>query len=182
MLRCIVADESLVLNRTEDSPRSRKPYEALQSTQKWKRRKEAREAVDEVLDRIGCPLEAIHSPPRPSPADLIHLSTAVREQIRSVPTLRIPSEQTMIKCKRRLAMTHATATGTFAGGAYITDPLAYVSVLCAQSPMIAVGGDAGGGRCVLGVTYSPAGKPLLHYWCMREETAGWSCRIVVLKV
>jgi hypothetical protein len=36
----------------------------------------------------------------------------------------------------------------------MTDPLAYVSVLCAQSPFIAVGGDAGGGRCVLGVTYS----------------------------
>ena len=29
-----------------------------------------------------------------------------------------------------------------------------MSVLCAQSSFIAVGGDAGGGRCVLGVTYS----------------------------
>jgi hypothetical protein len=31
-----------------------------------------------------------------------------------------------------------------------------VSVLCAQSPFIAVGGDAGGGHCVLGITYSVA--------------------------
>jgi hypothetical protein len=54
----------------------------------------------------------------------------------------------------QLATTHATETGTFAGGAYITDPLRFVSVLCAQSPFISVGGDAGGGRCVIGVTYS----------------------------
>jgi hypothetical protein len=60
----------------------------------------------------------------------------------------------MIACKKLLADTHATETGTFAGGAYITDPLRFVSVLCAQSVFIAVGGDAGGGRCVLGITYS----------------------------
>src|ERR1700722_3639023 len=56
--------------------------------------------------------------------------------------------------KQLLATSHATETGTFAGGAYLTDPLRFVSVLCAQSSFIAVGGDAGGGRCVLGVTYS----------------------------
>jgi hypothetical protein len=70
----------------------------------------------------------------------------------------------MIQCKQQLASSHATETGTFAGGAYLTDPLAYVSVLCAQSPFIAVGGDAGGGRCVLGVTYSAAGKQ--HFACL----------------
>ena len=60
----------------------------------------------------------------------------------------------MIQCKKQLATTHATETGTFAGGAFITDPVRFVSVLCAQSSFLAVGGDAGGGRCVLGVTYS----------------------------
>jgi hypothetical protein len=60
----------------------------------------------------------------------------------------------MIQCKKQLAHSHATETDTFAGGAFVTDPVRFVSVLCAQSPFIAVGGDAGGGRCVLGVTYS----------------------------
>jgi hypothetical protein len=110
--------------------------------------------VAQVLQQVGCPLEAIHSPPAPSPAELLHLTTAERERIRTVPSLHIPCEQTMIKCKQQLATSHATETGTFAGGAYITDPVRFVSVLCAQSPFIAVGGDAGGGRCVLGVTYS----------------------------
>ena len=82
--------------------------------------------------------------PRPR-AELIHLPTSVREAIRTVPSLHIPSEQTMIQCKQQLATSHATETGTFAGGAFIADPVRFVSVLCAQSSFIAVGGDAGGG-------------------------------------
>jgi hypothetical protein len=74
--------------------------------------------------------------------------------MRGVRQLRIPSEKQMIRCKKLLAASHGTETGTFAGGAYITDPLAYVSVLWAQSPIMAVGGDAGGGFTKLGVTYS----------------------------
>ena len=109
------------------------------------------------MERVGCPLEAISQPPVPPPAELIHLSTAVREQIRTVPSLRIPCEQSMIKCKRRLATSHATETATFASGAYITDPLAYVSVLCAQSSFVAVGGDTGDGITKLGITYSVRG-------------------------
>jgi hypothetical protein len=99
-------------------------------------------------------MAAVQLPPIPSPAELIHVSTSVREQIRSVPSLHIPCEQTMIRCKQQLAHTHATETGTFAGGAFITDPVRFVSVLCAQSPFIAVGGDAGGGHTKLGITYS----------------------------
>lgn len=64
----------------------------------------------------------------------------------------------MIQCKKLLAASHGTETSTFAGGAYVTDPLAYVSVLCAQSPFMAVGGDAGGGFTKIGITYSHNGK------------------------
>jgi len=67
-----------------------------------------------VLDRVGVPLEVITPPSTPSPADLIHLPTSVREQIRTVRGLHIPCEQTMIACKQLLADTHATETGTFA--------------------------------------------------------------------
>jgi hypothetical protein len=107
-----------------------------------------------VLQQHNITLAAIQPPLKPSPAELLHLSTAERERIRTVPSLRIPCERTIIDCKKQLATTHATETGTFAGGAFITDPVRFVSVLCAQSSLLVVGGDAGGGRCVLGVTYS----------------------------
>ena len=133
--------------------RSKRPYESLASTQQWKRRREALSGVQAA----NCPLEVLQPAP-PPPAALIHLPTCVREAIRSVDGLRIPCEQTMIKCKRLLAASHATETGTFANGAYITDPVRYVSVLCAQSSFIALGGDTGGGHTKLGVTYSLKGK------------------------
>jgi hypothetical protein len=85
----------------------------------------------------------------------------------------------MINCKQLLATTHATETGTFAGGAFITDPVRFVSVLCAQSSFIAVGGDAGGGYTKLGVTYSipsptaanPA-KTTQHFACLLVYEGG----------
>jgi hypothetical protein len=147
--------------------RQKRPYDTLGPTQRWKRRKQALADITNALQQHGCPIEALQLQPRVTPEHLVGLSTAVREQIRSVPSLHIPSEQTMIKCKKQLATTHATETGTFAGGAYITDPIRFVSVLCAQSSIIAVGGDSGGGRCVLGVTYTVKGMqsfaPLLVY-------------------
>ena len=144
-----------------------RPYATLQPTQRYKRRQQASADITNTLQHVGVPLSAVIPQPIPSPAELIHLPTSVREAIRTVPSLRIPSEQTMIKCKQQLATSHATGTGTFAGGAYITDPVLFVSVLCAQSSFIVVGGDAGGGRCVLGITYSTpdahTGKHTQHF-------------------
>jgi hypothetical protein len=118
-------------------------------------------------------MEALHLQQHTTPEELLHLTTAERERIRTVPSLRIPCEQTMIACKQQLATSHATETGTFVGGAYITDPVRYVSVLCAQSPFIAVGGDSGGGRCVLGVTYSAAGKQHFAALLVYEGGDSW---------
>ena len=135
--------------------RPKRPYDSLQSTQQWKRRKQLHSAIAEASQQIGCPLEALHLQQHTTPEELLHLTTAERERIRTVPSLHIPCEQTMIKCKQLLATSHATETGTFAGGAYITDPVRFVSVLCAQSSFLAVGGDAGGG-------HYEAGSHLLH--------------------
>jgi hypothetical protein len=157
------------------TPRSKRPYDTLGPTAKWKRRKKASVAVAQVLESIGCPIEVVQPPLIPSPAELVHLPTSVREQIRSVPSLHIPCEQTMIQCKTTLASTHATETGTFAGGAFITDPVRFVSVVAAQSPFLAVGGDAGGGRCVLGVTYS---SPSLTASNHEKTTQYFACLLV----
>jgi hypothetical protein len=153
--------------------RAKKDYALLRPTQKRERRKQLRCAIAEAEQQVGCPLEVITPPPTPSPVDLIHLPTSVREQIRTVRGLRIPSEKLMIRCKNLLATTHATETGTFASGAYITDPVRFVSVLCAQSPFLAVGGDSGGRNgqqqplTKLGITYSIKGvqhfAPLMVY-------------------
>jgi hypothetical protein len=102
--------------------------------------------------------------------ELIHLPKSVRSAIRTVPSLHIPSEETIIHCKKQLATSHATETGTFAGGAYITDPVRFVSVLCAQSSFIAVGGDSGGGHTKLGVTYSING--VQHFACLLVYEGG----------
>lgn len=64
----------------------------------------------------------------------------------------------MRKSLERYATTHATETSTFAKGSYITDPVRYVSVLCAQATFLAVGGDCGGGHCKLGITFGMDGK------------------------
>lgn len=106
-----------------------------------------------MLHEIGVPLEEIRSPPTPSPADVLHLSTAERDRVRTIPHVHIPAERTIIKCKKKLPLTHATGTGTFANGAYLTDPIRFVTGLCLQSSMIAVGGDAGNQSTKLGVTY-----------------------------
>jgi hypothetical protein len=133
--------------------RSKRPYETLRPTQKRERRKQAREAVGQVLEEIGCPLEAIQPQPQIPPEDLLQLTTAERERFRTVRNIHIPSEQIIIECKKKLATTNATETSTFVNGAHITDPIRFVSGLCVQSPLLVVGGDAGNGLTKLGVTY-----------------------------
>jgi hypothetical protein len=155
--------------------RTKRPYDTLQPTQQYKRRKQLHSAIAEAVQQIGCPVEALRLQQRTTPEELLHLTTAERERIRTVPSLHIPCEQTMIKCKQQLAITHATETGTFAGGAYITDPVRFVSDRCAQSSFIAVGGDAGGGRCVLGVTYSVP-TPTRHN--PKKTTQHFACLLV----
>jgi hypothetical protein len=139
---------------TKPVSRAKRLYEQLGPTQRWKRRKAARAAVEAVLEQHGVPAAVIQPQAAPSPADVLHLSTAERERTRTIPHVHIPCEQSIIACKKLLAATHATETGTFAGGAYVTDPVRFVSVLCTQSSFVAAGGDAGGGRCALGITYS----------------------------
>ncbi len=137
----------------EATARQKRPYDTLGPTQQWKRRKEASAAVSHVLEQVGCPMEAVVPAATPSPADVLHLSTAERDRVRTVPHIHIPAERTIIKCKKQLAVTHATETATFANGAYLTDPIRFVTGLCLQSSMLAVGGDTGDQLTKLGVTY-----------------------------
>jgi len=133
--------------------RAKRPYDTLQSTQQWKRRKQLHSAIAEASQQIGCPVEVLHLQQRTTPEELLHLTTAERERIRTIPSLHIPCEQTIIACKKLLATSHATETGTFTNGAYITDPVRFVSVLCVQSPLLVVGGDTGDKLTKVGVTY-----------------------------
>ena len=149
--------------------RKRKPFEELSRSQRHDRVKEARWVCEEVLK---IPVSELHRPTVPVP-EVIHLPTAARVQIRGVPSLHIPSEDAIIAWKQQLVTTHATETGTFAGGAFITDPVRFVSVLCAQSPFIAVGGDRGGGHTKLGVTYTIDGVQSFACLLVYEGGDSW---------
>lgn len=114
-------------------------------------------AVLQQLNEHYAPVAELQ-PAVPSPAALIHLPTSVREQIRSVEGLQIPSQQTMIQCKQLCAYTHGTETAVFKNGAYVTDPIRFVNIVTVQSSMIVVGGDCGGGHTQLGITYTTKTK------------------------
>jgi hypothetical protein len=155
---CIKVHDRAATAAPAPIPRTKRPYESLKPTQRWERRTKARAAVQEVLEDIGCPMEAITRPVPCTPTKVIHLSPAERQRTRSIRPFLLPSERTMRNSLERYAVTHATETGTFAKGSYITDPLRYVSVLCSQSSFIAVGGDCGGGHCKLGITFGMDGQ------------------------
>ena len=63
----------------------------------------------------------------------------------------------MVHCKLLLASEFGTATASFAKeemvGAYLLDPLKFVTLVSKHSPFICVGGDAGSGVTKLGITY-----------------------------
>jgi hypothetical protein len=155
---CIMRASRAVTPTSSPAPRTKRPYESLKPTQRWVRRTRARAAVEEVLEKIGCPLSAIIQPAPCTPTKVIHLSPAERTRARTIRPFLLPCERTMRESLERYATTHATATGTFAKGSYITDPIRYVSVLCAKASFIAVGGDCGGGHCKLGITFERDGK------------------------
>lgn len=77
-------------------PRTKRPYESLRPTQKRERRKQLRSAIAEAEQEIGCPLEALQLQQRTTPEELLDFTTAERERIRTIPSLHIPCEQTMI--------------------------------------------------------------------------------------
>jgi len=75
------------------SPRAKRPYEELQPTQKWKRRKKPQAEVTAVVERVGCPLEAISQPPVPPPAELIHPRHLLHPQALASAAARSPAAQ-----------------------------------------------------------------------------------------
>jgi hypothetical protein len=79
----------------------------------------------------------------------------------------------MTQCKKLLASTHATETAAYSSGAYITDPLRFVSAIASHSPILAVGGDAGGGHTKLGITYCANGVMQFAALLVYDGTDSW---------
>jgi hypothetical protein len=77
----------------------KRTYEHLGTTAKRQRRAQLRVAVKEDVETVGCPIEEI-LPSLLRPEAFIHLSTAVRGQIRSVPGLQIPAESAFVAKKK----------------------------------------------------------------------------------
>ena len=104
---CIKAQNRHAVATHTPVARTKRPYDSLQSTQQWKRRKQLHSAIAEASQQIGCPVDALQLQQHTTPEELLHLTTAERERIRTVPSLHIPCEQNMIKCKQQLATSHA---------------------------------------------------------------------------
>lgn len=99
------------------------PFHTLQHSQQYKRHKIIRETAAD----LQCPL-----PPHSiSPLALIHTSKSFRETLRSVPDkgIKVPCEEKMIKCKMELSKKYATETSSFHTGAYISDPIRFISLI-----------------------------------------------------
>ena len=139
--------------------RSKRPYETLGPTQQRKRRR----AGDAALEKIGVTAAAIVGERVIQPEALIGVSTATRNEIRTIPGLKIAGEQRIADFKELLAVTHGTATDKLENengltAAWITDPILFVRTVAEKSRVIAVGGDAGGGYTKLGITYTDVNK------------------------
>ena len=104
-------------------------------------------------------LTALHA--RVPPHELVQLTQAQRRTIRRVPRLSICSEKRIIRYRTELASSHGTRTATFSyphdgvavSGAYLTDPLGFITHIQQHSRFLVIGGDAGGGSLKLGVSY-----------------------------
>jgi hypothetical protein len=132
--------------------RELKPYDDLAKSQRNVRRKMAVDALAELQ------FPAASLQPVIPPTEVIHLSTAVREQMRTVKSIHMPSEKVIIALKQQLAHTHGTATESCSEGdlilAYLTDPLLFLRLITADSDYIIIGGDKGGDTTKLGVSYT----------------------------
>jgi hypothetical protein len=137
--------------------RKRKEFSQLKTSQQNKRKK----LVKEFARVTDTPLSALQPSAIP-PIHLIHLPTSTRRQIRTIPTIKISSEKKIAAFKVLLANDFGTRTASFETeeivGAYLTDPLKFLSLVSLHSPFICIGGDAGGGVTKLGVTYLDENK------------------------
>jgi hypothetical protein len=87
-----------------------KPYDDLSKSQRNVRRKLAVEALNQLRISPTVLQSSI------VPNEVIHLSTAIREQIRTVKSIHMPSEKAIISLKQQLADTHGTATDSCTEG------------------------------------------------------------------
>lgn len=139
-------------NRSNHKKRKLKGYDECSTTTKWERRTKLKKSSD----TIQCPLSAVQ--PTIPESELIHLSTATRNQMRTVPSIKLPSEKKIVELKKELVVTHGTGTSktNFNGFifTYLNDPLLFIQHVTKESKYISIGGDTGGGTTKLGITYT----------------------------
>jgi hypothetical protein len=82
---CIIKHSRAAAVPSTPVPRVKRPYELLGPTQKRARRRMAREAVADVLEQVGVPMQTIQPTTLPTPNELLYLSNAEREHERIIP-------------------------------------------------------------------------------------------------
>jgi len=162
------AEQASVSIKQTRALRLPRPYEQCARTERYKRRKRGREA----LEAIVVPPEALKKRKLNAAAvDVVHLSKAARTQMRSVPSIRLPSERSIAAVKGLLELSHGTAVATFANGSYVTDPIKLVRMATLGRTHLVVGGDGGGGFLKLGVTFVSA-RGIAKFVCLLVADCG----------
>jgi len=131
-------------------------------------------AIEELEEKIGCPVFAAVATTSTPPSSLLHLSTSDRNRSRSIDSIVIPSEKLISQLKKELSNSHHSQTGSFSNGAYICDPLGFISSVTKSSPFVCVGGDTGAGYTKLGVSYlTPSNTQSFICLLVYEGDDGW---------
>ncbi len=138
----------------------------LQQTQRTKRIKSLRAALEEFCKKNKCSLEELFRlfGPKIDSIDLLGTTKAERVTFRQLPGANFCSERQIVQLKYDFAIEFGTETKSFSGqlnnsvtfhGAYMSDPIHFIDVLLstATEQTIAVGGDFGGGSTKIGMTY-----------------------------
>jgi hypothetical protein len=140
------------LLRTASAParlRTLAPLSTLTASGQRHRKRKAEALLEQVQVPAG-----VLSPARIPPTAFLRTSTRFRNEMRRVlPSVAIPGEKAMATLKEQIADTKGTATASFDCGAYLTDPLRFVSVLTSHSEYLVIGGDFGSHFTKIGVTY-----------------------------
>ena len=116
-------------SKSESPSKKLKPYHELRKTQRSVRRK----AGMTFLQQHDIPISELQ--PTITSHQVIHLPTTIRQQMRSVKGIRMPSEKVMIALKHELSVTHgtATATATAIQGDWIAHPRPILSTMLEYS-------------------------------------------------
>lgn len=162
--------------------RKRKPFATLKHSQRAHRLN----LVKTVANELDVPLPALSTQHKIPPLDVLHLTQAQRDIVRSVPNLRMPAEKKIVQLRLELAVTHGTEVSSFSHqgvhGAYVCDPVKYINMVGVNTTWFCIGGDSGAGWLKIGVTLCSVRKKALFIPLIVTDSADDRAALEILNI